>query len=92
MIYVFFNPLSNNKKGTLAEIELRKIFAEKELEFVDITTVKNAADELKKLNEDDEIVIAGGDGTLTRFADDIYDIKNKQKIFLYPCGSGNDFT
>lgn len=91
MIYVFFNPLSNNKKGTLAEIELRKIFAEKELEFVDITTVKNAADELKKLNEDDEIVIAGGDGTLTRFADDIYDIKNKQKIFLYPCGSGNDF-
>ena len=24
MIYVFFNPLSNNKKGTLAEIELRK--------------------------------------------------------------------
>jgi len=91
MIYVFFNPLSNNKKGTYAEVELRKIFAGKEIEFVDITTVKNAATEFSKMAPEDEVIIAGGDGTLTRFADDIYDVKPVQKICLYPCGSGNDF-
>lgn len=91
MIYVFFNPLSNNKKGTSAEADLRKILNKKELEFVDITTVKNAAEELKKLKEDDEVIISGGDGTLTRFAEDIYEMKPVQKLYLYPCGSGNDF-
>lgn len=91
MIYVFFNPLSNNKKGSHAESDLRKIFNGRDVEFVDITTVKNASQEFARMKADDEVVISGGDGTLTRFADDIYDIKPVQKIFLYPCGSGNDF-
>lgn len=91
MIYVFFNPLSNNKKGTYAEIELRKIFADQQLEFADITTIKNVSEIVSKIAADDVIIVAGGDGTLTRFADDVYDLKLKHKIYLYPCGSGNDF-
>lgn len=91
MIYVFFNPLSNNKKGTYAEVEIRKMFNNEELEFVDITTVKNAADELKKLAPEDEVIISGGDGTLTRFADDIYNLDHQHNLYLFPCGSGNDF-
>lgn len=91
MIYVFLNPLSNNKKGSRAESELKKIFDPAQLKFMDITTINNPCDYLKNLNSDDEIIIAGGDGTLTRFANDIYDLKLQNKIYLYPCGSGNDF-
>lgn len=91
MIYVFFNPLSNNKKGGAAENELSKIFGNDKIEFADITTISNIAERISLLKDDDTIIIAGGDGTLTRFADDVYKLKLKQKVFLYPCGSGNDF-
>lgn len=91
MIHVLLNPLSNNKKGQNAELELKKIFVDKEISFTDITSLKNAADFCKKLKKTDTIIISGGDGTLTRFADDIYSENLKQKVFLYPKGSGNDF-
>lgn len=91
MKYVFINPLSNNKKGNIAKNELLKMFSEKDLVFCDITTIENVSSSLQSLNEDDEIIIAGGDGTLTRFVNDIYNLKLKQNIYLFPCGSGNDF-
>lgn len=91
MIHVLLNPLSNNKKGQNAELELKKIFVDKEISFTDITSLKNAADFCKNLKKTDTIIISGGDGTLTRFADDIYSENLKQKVFLYPKGSGNDF-
>lgn len=91
MIYVFFNPLSNNNKGTFAEKEIAKIFSNKEIEFSDITTLQNIMQKIDTLSEDDQIIIAGGDGTLTRFVNDIYEHKPKQQIYFYPSGSGNDF-
>lgn len=91
MIYVFLNRLSNNGKAVSAEEELKKIFENQELKFVDITNIKNASDSCKMLNDNDEIIVAGGDGTLSRFASDIYDLHLTQKIYFYTCGSGNDF-
>lgn len=91
MIYVLFNPLSNNKKGSCAEADITKIFYNKQLVFIDITSINNVLEVVEKLASNDELIVAGGDGTLTRFADDVYDLKLKQKIYLYPCGSGNDF-
>ena len=91
MIYIFLNRLSNNGKAAEAQVELGKIFSGEEIKFIDITGIVNAADSCKMLKEDDTIIVAGGDGTLSRFANDVYDLHLKQKIFFYTCGSGNDF-
>jgi len=91
MIYVFLNRLSNNGQARNAEDEIKDLFNGQPLKFIDITAVTNAADSCRMLNEDDIIIIAGGDGTLSRFANDVYELKLKQKIYFYTCGSGNDF-
>ena len=91
MIYVLINPLSNNGKGGLAEAELRELFTGKELTFFDVTKYKSAAEICQKIGADDEIIVAGGDGTLTHFVNDVYEMNLTQKISLYFCGSGNDF-
>ena len=82
MIYIFLNRLSNNGKAANAQSELEKIFAGQEIKFIDITGITNAADSCKMLNEEDKIVVAGGDGTLSRFANDIYELHLKQEIFF----------
>ena len=43
------------------------------------------------LEPDDKVIIAGGDGTLSRFVNDIYDLHLTQQVYFYTCGSGNDF-
>ncbi len=91
MIYVFLNRLSNNGKGGEAQLELEKIFKGQQLKFIDITAITNAADSCRVLNAEDKIIIAGGDGTLSRFVNDIYDLHLTNDIFFYTCGSGNDF-
>ena len=91
MIYVFMNRLSNNGKGGDAQPELEKIFEGQELKFIDITSVSNAADSCRMLSDGDKIIIAGGDGTLSRFVNDVYDLQLQNEIFFYTCGSGNDF-
>lgn len=91
MIYILLNPLANNGKGKLAEAELREIFKDKELTVLDITKYKSAAEICQNLKAEDEIVVAGGDGTLSHFVNDVYDLKLQQKIYLYFCGTGNDF-
>ena len=91
MIYVFFNRLSNNGKAMSAEVELEKIFAGEQIKFVDITEIKNASDSCRMLDESDKIIVAGGDGTLSRFVNDVYELHLKNEIYFYTCGSGNDF-
>jgi diacylglycerol kinase family enzyme len=91
MIYIFINRLSNNGKGGDAQPELEKIFEGQALKFIDITEVSNAADSCRMLSPDDKIVVAGGDGTLSRFVNDVYDMQLTNEVFFYTCGSGNDF-
>ena len=91
MIYIFINRLSNNGKAVDAQGELEKIFEGHELKFIDITSITNAADSCRMLSPDDKIVIAGGDGTLSRFVNDVYDLQLTNEVYFYTCGSGNDF-
>lgn len=86
------NPLANNKKGEEAANKAREVFAGHEVKFVDVRIIKDGTNFLNELNFSDVVVLAGGDGTLHRFVNDIYGIDIKQQIYLYPCGSGNDFA
>lgn len=91
MYQVLFNPQSNNGKGGIAVSEIKNLFKNVQLNFIDITKYSSAAEVCKDFALEDTIIVSGGDGTLTHFANDIYEMKLQQKIYLYFCGSGNDF-
>ena len=92
MIYVFWNKLANNGKAAEAKAELENVFSGEELNFIDVREIKNAADSCKELKAEDKIVISGGDGTLSRFVNDIYELHLQNEIYFYTCGTGNDFV
>ncbi len=46
---------------------------------------------LKGVKEDEKVIIAGGDGTLNHFVNDIGDAPIPNEIYLLPTGTGNDF-
>lgn len=97
MTYVFFNPLANNKQGKVNSEKLNELLAGKKLEFLDITKESDFAGFLKNCKDEDEVVVTGGDGTLNRFVNALYDgdidFDNFKVpiLYYYPCGSGNDF-
>lgn len=91
MVYVFWNKESNNGKAAEAKVELEKVFEGQELNFFDVKEIKNAAEICKDFNNSDKIIIAGGDGTLSRFVNDIYELHLQNEIYFYTCGTGNDF-
>ncbi len=91
MIYALINYLSNNKKGSLALQSLKSIYKDLEIQERDITKLQ-VKDFFASINEDDVVVICGGDGTLSRFANSIDVSTIRQKLYLLPCGSGNDFA
>lgn len=91
MVNVFLNNLANNGKGAEAKAELEKLFAGEEIQVFDVKEIKNAADVCKDFSAEDKIIISGGDGTLSRFINDIFELQLKNEIYFYTCGTGNDF-
>lgn len=90
-INILFNPHAGNGNGESFARNLLEYYDGKKLEFVDMTKIESHKDFLSSLDSDEKIVVAGGDGTLHRFVNDIYDIERKNDIYYYAAGSGNDF-
>ncbi len=91
-IYALFNPLSANKLGEQKAHGLIRFFPNEDMiEFVDITSIENYKEFIDSLSTDDKIVICGGDGTVNRFVNEIYDLAVENEILYYATGSGNDF-
>lgn len=100
MVQIFINPLSNNGMSLGVEKDLISYFKAKkgdtcEITICDITKIKDVGEYIKNASETDIFVVAGGDGTISYFANDVYELnlqnKIRQEIFYYACGSGNDF-
>jgi len=92
MNYILFNPLADNNRGSktkdLAKEKLKKRFGDLvEQNLLDIDKEKF----LKNLNEEDNLVLVGGDGTINRFANEIQGYEIKNNIYLFKAGTGNDF-
>ncbi len=90
MLYVLVNPLASNGK---AEEKVQAVVKNfncgdfKQLTLIDL----DVKEIIESTNEDDNIVILGGDGTLNRFANDTADLTFKCPVYLYKSGTGNDF-
>lgn len=86
--YILFNPHAGNG---VAEAKARALADKIEAQdsVYDMTAISSYGDLL--VDSDADIIILGGDGTLNRFVNDTYELGLKNKIFIYPVGTGNDF-
>ncbi len=89
--YVLYNPFSANGRGEQLTFALTKILLGEDLEYVNLTKVKDVKAYIKGLDDDDKIILSGGDGTLNRFINDTDGYKIKNELYFYGTGSGNDF-
>lgn len=90
MIYALYNPYASKGHGYKDALNIRKTFPGR-MEFIDVTGI-NIRTFYQRLRLDDEIILAGGDGTLNRFINAVYDIEKGVKIRYYQSGTGNDFA
>lgn len=89
--FILYNPIAANKHGKEKAQELKKVLRDESFIFEDITSVINYYNFFAKLEPDDKIVIAVGDGTLNRFINSTDGMDIKNDIYYYAAGSGNDF-
>ncbi len=90
MIHFLFNPKANNSKGE----QDARAWAEAhhlEGEFISLLDIQDMRQFFDGLKETDEVILTGGDGTVNRFANDMYGYEFKNPVFYAKCGSGNDF-
>lgn len=90
MIHVLYNPLANNKTGEKCAHEYLDQLIDSGAKFIDITTVDNLGEYVEKMTADDKIILAGGDGTIYRFINEVSEDLPCEVDYV-PTGSGNDF-
>ena len=91
MKYLFINKKTHNDNYEEALLSLEKFLSDGFNEIEVSNDDFNYEEFMKKLEEKDEVIICGGDGTLNYFINHI-DLDNiKNNIYLYPAGTGNDF-
>ena len=87
--------LYNNKAGdgnALESAKMLEIIINDEMKYIDVTEVSDYRIFITGLEKDDYIILAGGDGTLNRFINNIEGIDFDNEILYFPNGTGNDFA
>ena len=89
--YVLYNKKAGD--GNAQEsVEPLEIIIPDKLRFIEVSEISDYRAFFDGLKEEDYIILAGGDGTLHRFVNNIDGIKFENKVFYYPNGTGNDFA
>lgn len=81
MKYILYNPLANNG--------IKPDFLE-HMEYIDVTGL-DYGKFFDSLSEEDEVVFVGGDGTLNYFINAVDTDSIRNRVYLRPSGTGNDF-
>ena len=85
----------NTKAGignALESVKKLKVTNGDNIKYTDVIDISDYREFLKELKEDDYIILAGGDGTLNRFVNNIDGIDFNNEILYFPNGTGNDFA
>lgn len=91
MTRVLYNPLANNRRGLANAKQIEAVLTGEALTFVDITEIRTLSSYLAEIPAEDRVVLAGGDGTINRFINDLGGEVPARDIYYFPAGSGNDF-
>ena len=88
---VLYNPLSSTGKGEEKARTLVDILGQDaEIQFLSLIGLEDVRAFLDSLPPDTCPIITGGDGTLSRFVDNLGGNPTRD-IYYYPAGTGNDF-
>lgn len=88
---ILYNPYASSGKGFSESEKLYEILPDSALSFFDMTEIQSYADFFSDLPEGETVIVAGGDGTLNKFANETRDIELPEDLEYFPCGTGNDF-
>ncbi len=90
---ILFNPLADNGHGAEEAEKLNSVLEGNKLEFRDITKVEDWKALLETLPAETKLLICGGDGTVNKFINLVYDsgAAMPAEVYYYATGSGNDF-
>lgn len=89
--YVLYNPIAGTGDCE-TQVKILSSMLSDPLEYLDVTKIEDYSSLLASLNEDDFLIVAGGDGTLNRFINNTAQYQISQDILYFPLGSGNDFA
>lgn len=89
--YVLYNPIAGNGNGRREAKNLAERFGAENLVLCDVREIENYADFFAQLDGNADVIVCGGDGTLNRFVNTIKDLKIKNPLYYFACGTGNDF-
>ena len=88
--YILYNVKTGNGTGENKAFKLKEYY-KGETVFKDITKINDYKSFFDSINSEDKVTVCGGDGTISRFANDTYDLDYPNEIYYYPTGTGNDF-
>jgi len=89
--YILYNPLSGGGR-IRDDLAVFEVVLDDKVIFADITEAGMPESVRSALQEDDYIILCGGDGTLNRFVNDMVPLDIQNEIYYYPCGNRNDFA
>ena len=89
--YVLYNNMAGDC-DSLESVKILEIIINDEMKYIDITKVSDYRIFLNGLEKDDYIILAGGDGTLNCFINNIDGIDFDNEVLYFPNGTGNDFA
>ncbi|QVK20551.1 hypothetical protein KHQ82_09585 [Mycoplasmatota bacterium] len=91
MYVLVYNPKARGNRGDKSLNEVIKRINGEYIIF-NVLEIEDYGEFLSTYTIEDEIIVIGGDGTLSRFANNISHIENiKSRILFYAGGTGNDF-
>lgn len=92
MRYLLYNPFSGKNDQAHEDAECYSVVENQPTKLIEITKIGNLADFFEILEPYDDVVIFGGDGTMNRIVNELYDLPIKNDVFYFPSGTGNDFA
>ena len=88
---VLFNPYSDNSRGEAECKKITQYYPNDQLEFEDLTKIKDLNEFFASLPDDVTVVLSGGDGTINRFINGVDEKYFARDIYYFGTGTGNDF-
>ena len=91
MYRILYNPICACGQGKTRALALKEHLRGQVYSYTDIREISDFKAFFESLDREDCIVIAGGDGTLNHFVNDIDGIEFDNDVYYFAAGSGNDF-
>lgn len=93
MDIIIYNPLSSNGNSIALVKKIKKKLERQKIKVKDynLLEIENIRQFIDRRQNVKRFILIGGDGTISRFANDIAGLRIKPGIFVYKAGTGNDF-